>query len=141
MTPGLGKFELGTSLCIDSNYIAQDEEAKIARREAAKGKQPATEEEDDAPGISSLPKSAVLSGISSAAPAASARSDADSEPSDVPDLVDTALGTLQDVLDRADVVMQVVDARDILGGRSGYVEGLVKEAGGNFALLVNKIGA
>jgi nuclear GTP-binding protein len=45
------------------------------------------------------------------------------------------------VLDRADVVMQVVDARDILGGRSGYVEGLVKEAGGNFALLVNKIGA
>ncbi|RSH83074.1 hypothetical protein EHS25_005784, partial [Saitozyma podzolica] len=84
----------------------RDEEAKIARREAAKGKQPATEEEDDAPGISSLPKSAVLSG---------------------------------DVLDRADVVMQVVDARDILGGRSGYVEGLVKEAGGNFALLVNKI--
>ncbi|RSH90365.1 hypothetical protein EHS25_000970 [Saitozyma podzolica] len=117
----------------------RDEEAKIARREAAKGKQPATEEEDDAPGISSLPKSAVLSGVSSSAPAASARSDADSEPSEVPDLVDTALATLQDVLDRADVVMQVVDARDILGGRSGYVEGLVKEAGGNFALLVNKI--
>jgi nuclear GTP-binding protein len=141
VTRGLRTLKLEGSLCIDAHHVSQDEEAKIARREAAKGKQPATEEEADAPGISSLPKSAVLSGVSSSAPAASACSDADSEPSDVPDLVDTALATLQDVLDRADVVMQVVDARDILGGRSGYVEGLVKEAGGNFALLVNKIGA
>jgi nuclear GTP-binding protein len=54
--------------------------------------------------------------------------------------VDTALATLQDVLDRADVVVQVVDARDIQGGRSGYIEGLVKEAGGKMVLLVNKIG-
>ena len=58
----------------------------------------------------------------------------------MPELVDTALATLQDVLDKADVVLQVVDARDVLGGRSGYVEKMVVDAGGVFGLIVNKIG-
>jgi len=59
---------------------------------------------------------------------------------DIPDLIDTSLTTLQEVLDRADVVVQVVDARDIAGGRSKYIEDLVNEAGGKIVLLVNKIG-
>lgn len=59
---------------------------------------------------------------------------------DVPDLVDTSLTTLQEVLDKADVVVEVVDARDIAGGRSKFVEELVKEAGGRVIVLVNKIG-
>ena len=63
------------------------------------------------------------------------------EEADVPELVDTALATLQDVLDKADVVLQVVDARDVLGGRSGYVEKMVVDAGGVFGLIVNKIGS
>lgn len=37
-------------------------------------------------------------------------------------------------------MIQVVDARDIQGGRSGWVEKLVKDAGGKYALAVNKIG-
>lgn len=48
--------------------------------------------------------------------------------------------TLQEALDKADVVVEVVDARDIAGGRSKFVEDLVKEAGGRVVLLVNKIG-
>ena len=59
---------------------------------------------------------------------------------DVPDLVDTELATLQDVLDRADLVCEVVDARDVLGGRSAFLEGLVNDAGGKVVLVVNKIG-
>lgn len=54
--------------------------------------------------------------------------------------MDTSLTTLQEVLDKADVVVEVVDARDIAGGRSRFIEDLVKEAGGNIILLVNKIG-
>jgi nuclear GTP-binding protein len=62
------------------------------------------------------------------------------EDMDIPDLIDTSLTTLQEVLDKADVVIQVVDARDIAGGRSKFIEDLVKEAGGKIVLLVNKIG-
>jgi nuclear GTP-binding protein len=62
------------------------------------------------------------------------------EDTDIPELIDTSLTTLQEVLDKADVVVQVVDARDIAGGRSKFIEDLVKEAGGKIVLLVNKIG-
>ncbi|OCF73790.1 nuclear GTP-binding protein [Kwoniella mangroviensis CBS 8886] len=116
------------------------EEEKIARREAAKAAKlapPQEEAEGDTPGIISL-SGAVLS--------RTAPLSAIAEPStsslvaaDVPDLIDTALATLTDVIDRADVICEVVDARDILGGRSGHVEGLVKEAEGRVVLLVNKI--
>lgn len=64
----------------------------------------------------------------------------DADEADIPDLVDTALATLQDVIDKADVVVQVLDARDIQGGRSEFVEKMVTDAGGKFALIVNKIG-
>jgi nuclear GTP-binding protein len=59
---------------------------------------------------------------------------------DVPALVDTELSNLQDVLDKADVLIEVVDARDIAGGRCGWVEALVKDAGGKVLLVVTKIG-
>ncbi|WVW82274.1 hypothetical protein I302_104280 [Kwoniella bestiolae CBS 10118] len=116
------------------------EEEKIARREAAKAAKlapPQEEAEGDTPGIISL-SGAVLS--------RTAPLSAIAEPStssfvaaDVPDLIDTALATLTNVIDRADVICEVVDARDILGGRSAHVEGLVKEAEGKVVLLVNKI--
>lgn len=71
---------------------------------------------------------------------AAAPVEVEEEDVDIPDLIDTSLTTLQEVLDKADVVVQVVDARDIAGGRSKYIEDLVKEAGGKIVLLVNKIG-
>jgi len=54
--------------------------------------------------------------------------------------LDTELPTLQAVLDRADVICEVVDARDVLGGRSKIVEDLVTDAGGRVVLIINKIG-
>lgn len=59
---------------------------------------------------------------------------------DVPELLDSDLPTLQAALDAADVLLEVVDARDILGGRSLKVEELVTDAGSKVLLVVNKIG-
>ena len=114
----------------------QSEEARLAKKAAAKP-QAGVEEEEDTPGIQSLNSTKAIS-----APLTGSLKIPKQVPveNDVPDLVDTQLATLQDVLDKADVVLEVVDARDILGGRSKYVENLVKEAGSKVALLVNKIG-
>lgn len=118
----------------------QIEEEKIARRAAQKaGAHPGSPEpEDETPGIQSI-LSANVTGRTKA-PAAVSQEEEEEEDVDVPDLIDTSLSTLQEALDKADVVVEVVDARDIAGGRSKFVEELVKEAGGRVIVLVNKIG-
>lgn len=47
------------------------------------------------------------------------------EEEDIPDLVDTELPTIQAALDRSDVVVEVLDARDPIGFRSTFLENLV----------------
>lgn len=110
----------------------------------AQGQHPDTlEPEEDTPGIQSI-LSATVHGrtkASSAATASGVDDEEEDEDVDVPELIDTSLSTLQEALDKADVVIEVVDARDIAGGRSKFVEELVKEAGGRVIILVNKIGA
>jgi hypothetical protein len=116
----------------------QEEEARIARKEASKGQPRAqSPEEDETPGIQSIHDATVTSRTKSKAAAPVVEEEEDV---DIPELIDTSLTTLQEVLDKADVVVQVVDARDIAGGRSKFLEDLVQEAGGKIVLLVNKIG-
>ena len=116
----------------------QEEEARIARKEASKGQPRAqSPEEDETPGIQSIHDATVTSRTKSKAAAPVVEEEEDV---DIPELIDTSLTTLQEVLDKADVVVQVVDARDIAGGRSKFIEDLVQEAGGKIVLLVNKIG-
>jgi hypothetical protein len=118
--------------------ISQEEEARIARKEASKGQPRAqSPEEDETPGIQSIHDATVTSRTKSKAAAPVVEEEEDV---DIPELIDTSLTTLQEVLDKADVVVQVVDARDIAGGRSKFIEDLVQEAGGKIVLLVNKIG-
>lgn len=100
---------------------------------------PTEEEEEENPGIISVPAAVLTATAPAKAPAKTKAADVE-EDADVPQLVDTHLSTLQDVVDRADVVLQVVDARDIQGGRSGFVEGLIRDAAGNHGLVVNKAG-
>jgi nuclear GTP-binding protein len=50
------------------------------------------------------------------------------------------LPTLQSVLEKADVVLEVVDARDPMVFRSEHVEQLAKDAGKKVLLVLNKIG-
>ncbi|ODO07228.1 nuclear GTP-binding protein [Cryptococcus wingfieldii CBS 7118] len=113
------------------------EEDRIARKEAAKTKKQ-EEEEVDTPGISSVLRS-VMSRNGPLTATSALPVEVEEEDSDIPELIDTALPTLQEALDRADVICEVVDARDVLGGRSAYIEGLVKEAEGRVVLIVNKI--
>lgn len=84
--------------------------------------------------------SATVTGRTKGKAAVAEEEEEEDEDADVPDLIDTSLSTLQEALDKADVVVEVVDARDIAGGRSKFVEELVKEAGGHVIVLVNKIG-
>ncbi|OXG86630.1 nuclear GTP-binding protein [Cryptococcus neoformans var. grubii Br795] len=115
----------------------KSEEDKIARREAAKAqKSTGAEDEADTPGVSSLGRT-VLDRVPLTATSSIVVTP--SEDFDIPELIDTALPTLQEALDRADVICEVVDARDVLGGRSGYIEKLVKETEGRIILIINKI--
>lgn len=55
-------------------------------------------------------------------------------------LINRDLPTLQSVLEKADVVLEVVDARDPMVFRSEHVERLAKDAGKKVLLVLNKIG-
>ncbi|WOO79019.1 Guanine nucleotide-binding protein-like 3 [Vanrija pseudolonga] len=110
------------------------QEEREARRQAARKGH--VEEEEDTPGISSVAGSSVLPRAGLSATASVAVSNGDD---DVPELLDSDLPTLQAALDAADVLLEVVDARDILGGRSLKVEELVTDAGSKVLLVVNKI--
>jgi nuclear GTP-binding protein len=59
---------------------------------------------------------------------------------EVPILINRDLPTLQSVLEKADVILEVLDARDPMVFRSEHVEQLVKDAGKKMLLVLNKIG-
>lgn len=108
-------------------------EAKQAAKEAARRAREEGSDDEDTPGISSL-VSSVLSreALTGVAPLPVEVEE------DVPDLLDSDLPTLQAALDAADILLEVVDARDIQGGRSAHVESLVTESDGKVWLVVNK---
>ena len=62
------------------------------------------------------------------------------EEEEVPVLINPDLPTLQSVLERADVVLEVVDAKDPMVFRSEHIEQLAKDAEKKVLLVLNKIG-
>ena len=62
------------------------------------------------------------------------------EEEDVPVLINHDLPNLKSALDSADVIVQVLDARDPMSCRSQHLETLAKENGKKMLLVVNKIG-
>lgn len=68
--------------------------------------------------------------------------EADEEEEDsVPVLINRDLPNLKSALDSADVIVQVLDARDPMSCRSLHLEMLAKESGKKMLLVVNKIDA
>lgn len=67
--------------------------------------------------------------------------DEEEEEDDVPVLINRDLPNLKSVLDSADVIVQVLDARDPMSCRSLHLEMLAKESGKKMLLVVNKIDA
>ena len=59
---------------------------------------------------------------------------------EVPVLINRDLPSLRSVLEKADVVLEVVDARDPMMFRSEHVEQLAKDTGKKVLLVLNKIG-
>jgi nuclear GTP-binding protein len=108
-------------------------EAKIAAKEAARrAREGEGSDDEDAPGISSLVSAVLPRALTGVAPLPVEEDD------DVPDLLDSDLPTLQAALDAADILLEVVDARDIQGGRSAHVEKLVTDSEGQVWLVINK---
>jgi nuclear GTP-binding protein len=66
--------------------------------------------------------------------------DEEEEENDVPVLINRDLPNLKSALDSADVIIQVLDARDPMSCRSQHLETLAKENGKKMLLVVNKIG-
>ena len=60
---------------------------------------------------------------------------------DAPMLVNPDLPNLKAVLDAADVVVEVLDARDPLAARSTHIEEIAREGGKRVLLVLNKVGA
>ena len=60
---------------------------------------------------------------------------------DVPVLINPDLPSLKVVLDAADVLVEVLDARDPLSFRSIHLEDVARELGKEVLLVLNKIGA
>ncbi|KAI0773754.1 GNL3L/Grn1 putative GTPase-domain-containing protein [Fomes fomentarius] len=60
---------------------------------------------------------------------------------DVPVLINPDLPNLKAVLDAADVVVQVLDARDPLASRSAHLEEVVQGLGKRLVLVLNKVDA
>ena len=60
---------------------------------------------------------------------------------DVPVLINPDLPNLKVVLDAADVVVEILDARDPLSFRSAHIEEVAKELGKKVLLVLNKVGA
>ncbi|KAM5530260.1 hypothetical protein V8D89_016070 [Ganoderma adspersum] len=67
--------------------------------------------------------------------------DAAVEEDDVPVLINPDLPNLKVVLDAADVVIEVLDARDPSSSRSAHLEEVAKELGKRVLLVLNKIDA
>ncbi|KAI0334913.1 P-loop containing nucleoside triphosphate hydrolase protein [Cubamyces sp. BRFM 1775] len=63
------------------------------------------------------------------------------EDEDAPMLVNPDLPNLKAVLDAADVVVEVLDARDPLAARSAHVEEIAREGGKRVLLVLNKVDA
>lgn len=63
------------------------------------------------------------------------------EEDEVPVLVNRDLPNLKSVLEKADVVLEVLDARDPMAYRSKHVEELALELGKKVLFVLNKIGS
>ncbi|KAH9921535.1 P-loop containing nucleoside triphosphate hydrolase protein [Epithele typhae] len=70
-----------------------------------------------------------------------AGADEEEDEDEVPVLVNRDLPTLKAVIDAADVVVEVLDARDPAAARSEYLEGVVKAAGKHLVLVLSKVDA
>ncbi|KAK7471123.1 hypothetical protein VKT23_002537 [Stygiomarasmius scandens] len=94
-------------------------------------------DDEDFRGIATIGAKRLLTAKTATKPVLEVEEDEDEE--DVPILINRDLPNLRAVLDQADVVVQVLDARDPLSFRSSEVEELVQKNGKKMVFVLNKI--
>ncbi|OJT04433.1 Guanine nucleotide-binding protein-like 3 -like protein [Trametes pubescens] len=116
------------------------DEKKAAKSNAADGSEASGDEGDGAfDGVLSLNASAQSAPRKGRVVEPVVEDHAEAEEEETPILVNPDLPDLKSVLDAADVVLEVLDARDPLAARSAHVEGLARESGKRVLLVLNKI--
>lgn len=93
--------------------------------------------EVDAEGIASLNVKAINAKLKDVLPAVV---ESEEEEEDAPVLLNPELPNLLSVLGKADVILQVLDARDPLAFRSRHVEDIAAKEGKKILFVLNKIG-
>ncbi|KAI0676739.1 hypothetical protein C8Q78DRAFT_1073527 [Trametes maxima] len=92
-------------------------------------------------GVRSLAPAARRAVDEAASAAAGEEEEEDGDGEDAPMLVNPDLPNLAAVLDAADVLLEVLDARDPLAARSAHLETLARDAGKRVLLVLNKVDA
>ena len=119
----------------------------IARGESAEGGEVEGSQKDvlggeenievDAEGIASLSVKAINAKLKDAPPAVA---ETEEEEEEAPVLLNPDLPNLLSVLEKADVILEVLDARDPLAFRSKHVEDIAAKKGKKILFVLNKIG-
>ncbi|EIW62162.1 P-loop containing nucleoside triphosphate hydrolase protein [Trametes versicolor FP-101664 SS1] len=116
------------------------DEKKAAKSNAADVSDASGDEGDGAfDGVLSLNASAQSAPRKGRVAEPVAEDDVEAEEEETPILVNPDLPDLKSVLDAADVMLEVLDARDPLAARSAHVEGLARESGKRVLLVLNKV--
>ncbi|KAL1744619.1 hypothetical protein HDZ31DRAFT_82542 [Schizophyllum fasciatum] len=131
----------------EQRRIAAEEKAarktgKKAAKQAAEPDAEAAELSDDGEfdGVASISaKKLNVAALRAKDAKPSAETEADEDEDDAPMLMDPALPTLRAVLDRADAVIEVLDARDPQTFRSAALEAYAADASKKFMFVMNKI--
>ncbi|RDX52992.1 hypothetical protein OH76DRAFT_1399571 [Lentinus brumalis] len=124
---------------------AEDKQRRKEERKTAKAHAEDGSDDDEAEaafdGVRALTLSAARTGGPSAADAktAAAAETDEVEEEEVPVLINPELPNLKAVLDAADALVEVLDARDPLAARSAHLEELAREGGKKVLLVLNKV--
>ncbi|KAH9950048.1 hypothetical protein B0H21DRAFT_21208 [Amylocystis lapponica] len=131
------KDQILAEVAEERRKAAEEKERRKQEKKAAKGKAASADGSDDEAVFDGV--TGVTARTHTKAAGADTPMDVDTEvPEDeVPVLINHDLPTLQSVLDRADVVLQIVDARDPLRSRSTHIEELSQ--GKKMLLVLSKI--
>ncbi|KAI9063457.1 P-loop containing nucleoside triphosphate hydrolase protein [Trametes sanguinea] len=118
-------------------------EEKKAAKAAQAGSDASGDEGDDVAfdGVRALNASARPGPVEEAVDESMDEDEVEADEEDAPMLVNPDLPNLKAVLDAADVIVEVLDARDPLAARSAHIEEVARESGKRVLLVLNKVDA
>jgi len=94
----------------------------------------------DVEGIASLSAKAINAKLKFAPSVVTETAEEEDEDEEAPALLNHDLPNLLSVLEKADVILEVLDARDPLAFRNKHIEGIAAEKGKKILFVLNKIG-